>query len=103
MRFAAWGLATWRPLLSSAANEAQATISPDGGWVEAPPIATQIAEALEAAHEQGAIHRDLKPANITVREDGTVTVLDRKTVHVSGLGDSVMPISTNTPWSVPPR
>ena len=40
------------------------------------PIARQIAEALEAAHEQGVIHRDLKPANIQVRPDGTVKVLD---------------------------
>jgi serine/threonine protein kinase/Tol biopolymer transport system component len=43
---------------------------------EALPIAKQIAEALEAAHEQGIIHRDLKPANIKVRDDGTVKVLD---------------------------
>ena len=40
------------------------------------PVARQIGEALEAAHEQGIIHRDLKPANIKVRPDGTVKVLD---------------------------
>ena len=46
------------------------------GLDEALPIAQQIAEALEAAHEQGIIHRDLKPANVKVRADGTVKVLD---------------------------
>ena len=43
---------------------------------EALPIARQIAEALEATHDQSIIHRDLKPANIKVKEDGTVKVLD---------------------------
>jgi serine/threonine-protein kinase len=43
---------------------------------EALPIAKQIAEAIEAAHEQAIIHRDLKPANIKLRDDGTVKVLD---------------------------
>lgn len=43
---------------------------------EALPIAKQVAEALEYAHERGVIHRDLKPANIKVKPDGTVKVLD---------------------------
>jgi serine/threonine-protein kinase len=43
---------------------------------EALPVAKQIAEGLEVAHERGIVHRDLKPANVKIRTDGTVKVLD---------------------------
>src|SRR5262245_41019964 len=58
---------------------------------EALPIAKQIAEALEMAHEQGIIHRDLKPANIKLRDDGTVKVLD------FGLAKLSEPFGVNAP------
>jgi len=70
---------------------------------EALPIFAQIAEALEAAHDQGIIHRDLKPGNIKVSEDGKAMVLDfglgKAIEYEKGTASSEIPTRTTTPDS----
>jgi eukaryotic-like serine/threonine-protein kinase len=64
---------------------------------EALPIAREIAEALEYAHEKGVIHRDLKPSNIKLSPEGRVKVIDFGLAKALGT-DAVPgdPISSST-------
>jgi eukaryotic-like serine/threonine-protein kinase len=67
---------------------------------DALPIARQLAEAIEAAHELGIVHRDLKPANIKVRADGVVKVLDfglAKALDVAPSGSGPHPSTMTSP------
>jgi serine/threonine protein kinase len=69
---------------------------------EALPIAKQITEAIEAAHEQGIIHRDLKPANIKVRADGTVKVLDFGLAKATAPAGALSPNLSQSPTITTP-
>ena len=67
---------------------------------DALPMAKQITDALEYAHEHGIIHRDLKPANIKITPEGTVKVLDfglAKALDVDPTGSNLSNSPTLSP------
>jgi serine/threonine protein kinase len=69
---------------------------------EALSIARQIAEGVEAAHEQGIIHRDLKPTNVKVRPDGAVKVLDFGLAKALGPAGAMSPSASQSPTVTSP-
>ncbi len=69
---------------------------------EALPIAKQIAEALEAAHEQGITHRDLKPSNIKITPNGDVKVLDFGLAKLAESAGSGQQAAGSAPLSMSP-